>query len=158
VITPKSSNELPQISIWRLVKPHANYCVDILKARWLGPAFAESYRFLRVALSKELVAVHIWDAPDHWHNWRVAGVRSAPPTKTNVNAGPLSSLYFGIYCYLVSVDWCFVAFFAVFSDDFVFFIPSIPDLLLFLEYFLSVSQWAVQLRVTLATCPPGSNL
>jgi len=39
-----------------------------------------------------------------------------------------------------------------------FFSHSIPDLLLFLKYFLSVSQWAVQLRVPLATCPPGSNL
>ena len=32
--------------------------VDILKARWLRPAFAESYRLLRLTLSKELVAVH----------------------------------------------------------------------------------------------------
>jgi len=27
-----------------------------------------------VPLSKELVAVHVWDAPDQWHNWRVAGM------------------------------------------------------------------------------------
>ena len=33
--------------------------VDILKARWLRFVFAESYRLLRVALSKELVAVHV---------------------------------------------------------------------------------------------------
>jgi len=40
---------------------YANYCVDILKvkARWLRPAFAESYRLLWVTLSKELVAVHV---------------------------------------------------------------------------------------------------
>jgi len=31
----------------------------ILKARWLRPAFAESYQLLRVTLSKELVAVHV---------------------------------------------------------------------------------------------------
>jgi len=42
VITPESSNEFPWISIWRFVKPHANDCVEILKARWLRPAFAES--------------------------------------------------------------------------------------------------------------------
>jgi len=30
-----------------------------LKARWLRPAFAESYWLLRVTLSKELVAVHV---------------------------------------------------------------------------------------------------
>jgi len=58
VITPESPNEFPWISIWRLVKPHANYCVDILKARWLRPAFTESYRLLRVTLPKEPVARH----------------------------------------------------------------------------------------------------
>ena len=31
MVTPESSNEFPWISIWQLVKPHANYCVDILK-------------------------------------------------------------------------------------------------------------------------------
>jgi len=36
-----------------------NYCVDILKARWLRPAFAESYRLLRVTLSKKLLAVRV---------------------------------------------------------------------------------------------------
>jgi len=51
-----------------VVKPHANYCVDILKARWLRPAFAESYRLRRVTLSKELVAVNVCNAPDQWHN------------------------------------------------------------------------------------------
>jgi len=35
--------------------------------------FAESYRLLRVTLSKELVAFHVWNAPDQWHNWQVAG-------------------------------------------------------------------------------------
>ena len=98
VITPESSNEFPRISIRRLVKPHANYCVDIRKARWLRSAFAESYRLLCVTLSKELVAIHVWNAPDQWHNWRVAGVETAlPPAKLNVNTGRLPSLYFGIY-------------------------------------------------------------
>jgi len=37
-------------SIWpgnslQMVKPHANYWVDILKARWLRPAFAESLAY-----------------------------------------------------------------------------------------------------------------
>jgi len=44
---------------------------------------------------------------------------------------------------LVSVDFCFFAFFGVFSSDFGFlYSRSIPDLLLFLNYFLSVGQWA----------------
>ena len=56
---------------------------------------SESYRLLRVTPSDELVAVHVWNAPDQWHNWRVAMVRS--PTKLDVNTRPLPSLYFGIY-------------------------------------------------------------
>ena len=46
-MTPESYNAFPWISIRRLVKPHAIYCVRILKARWLLPAFAELYRLLR---------------------------------------------------------------------------------------------------------------
>jgi len=42
IITPESSDEFPLTSIWRLVKPHANYCVDILKALWLRPAQARN--------------------------------------------------------------------------------------------------------------------
>ena len=64
LITPGSSNEFPWISIWPLVKPHADCCVDILNARWLRPVFAESYRRLRVNQVKELVTVRIWNAPD----------------------------------------------------------------------------------------------
>ena len=115
VTTPESSNEFPWISIWRLVKPHASYCVNILKARWLRPAIAESYRSLRATLSKKLVAVHVWNAPDQWHNWRVAGVRT-PPAKINVKTGPLPTvaciLVFIIL--LVSVDCCFFVFRSVF--------------------------------------------
>jgi len=97
VITPESANEFLLISIWRLVKPHANYCVDILKARWLRPTFAESSRLLRVNQAKELVVVHVWNAPDQWQNWRVAGVRTSPLTKLNVKTKSLPSLRFGIY-------------------------------------------------------------
>jgi len=136
-------SEFPWISIWRLVKPHASYRVDILKARWLRPVFAESYRLLRVTLSKERVAVHVWDAPDQWHNWRVAGVGIAPPSKINVKTGPLPSLNFGIYCSFGFSRLFFLSFFGVLSGDFGFlFSRSIPNLLLFLKYFLSVSQWA----------------
>ena len=142
VMRPESSNEFPYewISIWRLVKPHANYCVDILTARWLRPAFAESYRLRRVTLSKELVAVHVWNAPDQWHNWR-----TAPPhlAKLNVKTGPLRNLYFGIYYSFGFSRLLFFAFLGVFSGDFGFlYSRSIPGLLSFLNYFLSVSQWA----------------
>jgi len=47
-----------------LAKPHADYCVDILKARWLRPAFSESYRLLRVNQAKELMTVRVLNAPD----------------------------------------------------------------------------------------------
>jgi len=44
---------------------------------------------------------------------------------------------------LVSVDCCSFAFFGVFSGDFGFlYSRSIPDFLLFINYFLSVSRWA----------------
>ena len=101
-------------------------------------AFAESYRFRRVTLLKELVAVHVWNAPDQWHNWQ-----TAPLAKLNVKTRPLHSLYFGI-CYSFGFSrLLFFAFFGVFSGDFVFLYScSIPGLLLFLNYFLSVSQWA----------------
>ena len=84
----KSSNEFPWISIWRLVKPHANYRVDIPKARWLGLAFAESYRLLHVTLSKELVTIHVWNTPDQWHSWLVTGVRTAPCQAKCKNRAP----------------------------------------------------------------------
>ena len=64
LITPGSSNEFPWISVWSLVKPHADYCVNMLDARWLRPAFAESCRLLRVNQAKELVTVRVWNAPD----------------------------------------------------------------------------------------------
>ena len=135
VITPNSSNEFPYelISIRRLVKPHANYCVDILKARWLRPAFAESYRLRRVSLSKELVAVHVWNAPDQWHNWRTAPP-PPPLAKLNVKNGPPRSLNFGIYYSFAFIRLLFFAFFGVFSGDFGFlYNRSIPDSLLFLN-------------------------
>jgi len=40
-----------------LVKPRADYCVDILNARWLRPVFAESSRLLHMNQAKELVTV-----------------------------------------------------------------------------------------------------
>jgi len=117
VITPGSSNEFPYewITIWRLVKLHANYCVDILTARWLRPAFAELYRLRRVILSKELVAVHVWNAPDQWHNWR-----TSPPCQAKCTNRDPSSLYFGIYYSFGFSRLLFFAFLGVFSGDFGF--------------------------------------
>jgi len=39
-----------------------DYCVDMLKARWLLPVFAESYLLLRVNQAKDLIAVRVWNA------------------------------------------------------------------------------------------------
>jgi len=86
----------------------------------------------------------------------VAGVRTAPQA-TRWKTGPLSSLYFGTIL-LVSVD-CFFACLGVFSGDFVFFnCRSIPDLLLFLTYFLSVGQWAPFSYVSLWLKPLVTSL
>jgi len=66
-----------------------------------------------------------------------------PPAKLNVKTGPLRSLYFGIYYSFDFSRLLFFAFFGVFSGDFGFlYSRSIPSLQLFLNYFLSVSQWA----------------
>ena len=135
MITPESSNEFPWIAVWRLVKPNAIYCVDILKAHWLRPAFAESYRLLRLTLSKELVDVMfemhlISGITDGWQGCET----HRPPAKRNVKTRPLPCLYFGI-CY--SFDFSrllFFAFFGLFSSDFGFlYSRSIPDLVLFLS-------------------------
>jgi len=42
------------------------------------------------------------------------------PVKLNVKTGPLTSLYFGVYYFLISVDSCFFAFFGGFSGIFGF--------------------------------------
>jgi len=36
-----------------------DYCVDMLKERWLLPVFAESYLLLRVNQAKDLIAVRV---------------------------------------------------------------------------------------------------
>jgi len=147
VITPEFSNEFPWISVWRLVKPYANYSVDILKAHWLRPTFAESYRLLRLTLSEELVDVYGWNAPDQWHNWPVAGMRNEPPpcqTKWKTGLQPSA---FAIL--LISIECCLFAFHRLFSSDFGFLCSrSIPNLLLFLHYFLGVGQRALFSQVS----------
>ena len=126
------------ISIRRLVKPHANCCVDILTARWLRPAFAESYRLRRVSLSKNL-----WLFMFEMH--LISGITDEPPRppcQAKCKNRALRSLYFGIY-YSFGFSRLFFAFFGVFSGDLGFLYScSIPGLLSLLNYFLSVSQWA----------------
>ena len=150
VITSESSNEVPWISIWRLVKPHAKSCVDILKARWLRPEFAESYRLLRVTLSKERVAVHVWNAPDMWHNWRTAS-----PAKLNVKTGPPPSLYFGIY---YSFGFIRLLFFLRFSECF----PVISGCCIYSQYRIcycfSNIFWVLASGLSSAKFTHGSNL
>jgi len=67
-------------------------------------------------------------------------VRTAPPAKINVKTGPLPILYFDIY---YSFGFSTLLFFGVFSGDFGFLYSLIiPNLLLILNYFLIVGQWA----------------
>jgi len=99
---------------------------------------AESYRLLRVTCG-----CSCWKC-----TWSVAQLTSGrganrPPAKLNVKTGPLPSLYFGVIYYSFGFSRLFFfCVFGVFSGDFVFLHSrSIPDLLLFLNYFLGVSQW-----------------
>jgi len=71
------------------------------------------------------------------------GCEPPAPAKLNVKTGPLPNLYFGI-CYSSTFSrLLFFAFFGVFSGNLGFlYSHSIPDLLLFLNYFLGISQWA----------------
>jgi len=70
-------------------------------------------------------------------------VRTAHPATINVKTGPPPGLYFSIYYSFGFSRLLLFAFFGMFSGDFGFmYIQLIPDLLLFLNYFLSVSQWA----------------
>jgi len=65
-----------------------------------------------------------------------------PPSKLNVRTEPLPSLYFGIYYSFGFSRLLFFCVFGVFSaDSGCLHGRSIPDLLLFLNYFLGVSQW-----------------
>jgi len=41
-------------------KPHEDYCVDILNARWLRPVFAESCLLLRVNQVKKIVKSYVY--------------------------------------------------------------------------------------------------
>jgi len=77
----------------------------------------------------------------------ISGITDEPPrthlAKLNVKTGSLRSLYFGIYYSFGFSRLLFFAFSGVFSGDFGFLYScSIPGLLLFLNYFLIVRQWA----------------
>jgi len=75
----KSSNEFPWISIWRLVKPHASYCVDIPQSTLAASCVCRIVPIAACDSIKKFVAVYVWNARDQWHNWRVEGVRTAFP-------------------------------------------------------------------------------
>ena len=75
----------------------------------------------------------------------ISGTTDEPPplAKLNVKTGPLRILYFGIYSSFGFSRLSFLAFMGGFSGYFGFmYIRSLPGLLSFLNYFLSVSQWA----------------
>jgi len=74
----------------------------------------------------------------------ISGITDEPPSaKLNVKTGPLRSFYFGIYYSFGFSRLLSFAFLGVFSREFGFLYScSIQGLLLFLNYFLSVSQWA----------------
>jgi len=86
-----------------------------------------------------LFEIHlISDITDGWQGCEPL----SPPAKLNVKTEPRLAGILVFSILLVSVD-CFFAFFGVFSGDFGFLYRRwIPDFLLYLNYFLSVSRRA----------------
>ena len=76
---------------------------------------------------------------------QISGINDEPPPPSRAkskNRAP-TQLAFCIYYSFGFSRLLFLAFFGMFSGDFGFlYSRSIPSLLLFLNYFLSVSQWA----------------
>ena len=153
MITPEFSNEFPWISIWRLVKPHGIYCVDILKHTgcvcWIVPTVTfDSIK--RTCVCSCLKCT--------WSVASLTGGRGAnrhhPHAKRNVKTGPLPSLYFGI-CY--SFDFSRL-FFLRFSDCF----PVISGFRIAVQYRIcycfSTIFWVLASGLPSAKFLPGSNL
>ena len=67
-------------TIWSIYSKHAGCVLRLLNR-------TDCYV---VALSTELVAVHVWNAPDQWHNWRVAGKGAARGGAEGAQAPPLA--------------------------------------------------------------------
>ena len=160
MITPGSFNEFPWISVWWLVKPHANYCVNIFTARWLRPAFAESYRL-------RLYQKNLWLFIFEMH--LISGITDEPPplAKLNVKTRPLRSLYFGIYYSFGFSRLLFFAFFGVFSVDCCFLrfsecFPVISGFCIAVQYrvcyLFSTIFWVLASGLPSAKFPHGSNL
>jgi len=75
--------------------------------------------------------------------WQGCGT-NRPPAKRNEKQGPYPACILVFAILLISINCCFFAFFGLFSSDFgILYSRSIPNLLLFLHYFLGVGQWAL---------------
>ena len=122
----------------------------------LLPALAELYQLLRVTPSKEIVAVHVWNTPDQWHNWRVARVRTAFPVKLNVKTGPFLACISACSIYY-SFGFSRLSFFR-FSEYF----PVISGFCIAVQYWIfncfSTIFWVLACGLPSAKFPRGSNL
>ena len=137
VITPESSNEFPWIPVWRfssrmpaIVSIHSKHAGCVC---WIVPivTFDSIKRTCGCLFEMHLISGITDGCEPH-----------RPPAKRNVKTRPLPSCILVFAILLISVDCCFFAFFGVFSSDFGFlYSRSIPNLLFFLHYFLSVGQW-----------------
>ena len=115
MITPESSNELPWMSIWRLVKPHANYCVHILKARWLRCLNrTDCYVWLyQKNLWLFVFEMHLISGITDGWQWG----ETQPLSSYMQKPGPYLACLLVFTILLVSVDCCFLTFIGVFCGD-----------------------------------------
>ena len=145
VITPESSSKV-SMNLNMMVgqaacQPLCRYTQSTLAAScvcWIVPIVTCDYRVKRTCGCSSLKCT--WSV-----SWLTGGRGASHhhPCQTKCKNRPLPNLHLVFPIRLVSVHCCFFAFFEVFSGDFGFlYSRSIPDLLLFLNYFLSVSQWA----------------
>jgi len=129
-----------QLLCWYTQSPLAASCVY-----WIVP-------IVTCDSIKRLVVVHVWNAPDQWHNWRTD---PPPPAKLNVKTGPLGSLYFGIY---YSFGFSRLLFFLRFSKCFLVILGFCIAVQYRVYYCFSTIFWVLASGFSSAKFHHGSNL
>jgi len=141
--------------MWRLAKPHADYCVDLHKACLLR-LLNRTDCYVWISRKKLRLFVFEVDLINSVTDKAGRGVRTAPLVKLNVKIAPPPSLYFGIYGYF---GFGKLLLFCIFRSAFRFYY-SRPHLhsLLFLNFLQSFAQWVPFSKTSSYVTAPDQNL